>query len=75
MDIRKSKEEVFNKLTEKASLNAKQNYWWKTLKHFIKPDEADVIPSLNKNGQIYTEETDKANILNNFFTHSLNKLC
>ena len=26
------------------------------------------IPPLNKNGQIYTEEKDKANILNNFFT-------
>ena len=49
-------------------LNTQQNDWWKTLKQFIKPDQADVIPPLNKNGQIYTEEKDKANILNNFFT-------
>ena len=51
-----------------ASPNTKQNNWWKTLKHFIKPEQADVIPPLNKNGQIYTEEKDKANILNTFFT-------
>ena len=57
------------KLTENlASPNTKQNGWWKTLKHFIKPDQTDVIPPLNKNGQIYTEEKEKANILNNFFT-------
>ena len=63
------KKEVLNKLTENlASPNTKQNNWWKTLKHFIKPEQADVIPPLNKNGQIYTEEKDKANILNTFFT-------
>ena len=68
-EIRKSKKEVLNKLTESlASPNTKQNGWWKTLKHFIKPDQTDVIPPLNKNGQIYTEEKEKANILNNFFT-------
>ena len=32
------------------------------------PEQADVIPPLNKNGQIYTEEKDKANTLNTFFT-------
>ena len=58
-----------NKLTENlASLNTKHNNWWKTLKHFIKPEQADVIPSLNKNGHFYNEEKDKANILNTFFT-------
>ena len=60
---------MLNKLTENlASQNTKQNDWWKTLKHFIYPDQADVIPLLIKNGQIYTEENDKANILTNFNT-------
>ena len=68
-EIRKSKKEVLNKLTENlASPNTKQNGWWKTLKHFIKPDQTNVIPPLNKNGHIYTKEKEKANILNNFFT-------
>ena len=51
-----------------ASPYTKQNNWWKTFKHFIKPEQADGIPPLNKNGHINTEEKDKANILNTFFT-------
>ena len=39
-----------------------------TLLHFIKPDQADVIPPFNNNEHIHTEETDKTNILNNFYT-------
>ena len=68
-EIRKSKKEVLNKLTENlSSPNTRQNDCWTTLKHFIQPDQSDVIPPLNKNGQIYTEEKEKTNILNNFFT-------
>ena len=37
------------------------------IKHFIKPDQANVIPPLNKKKQIYTEEKDIANILSTFF--------
>ena len=60
-EIRKSKKEVLNKLTVNlSSPNTKQNGWWKTLKHFIKPGQTDVIPPLNKNGQIYTEEKEKS---------------
>ena len=65
--FRKSKKEVLNKL---ASPNTKQNGWWKTLRHFIKPDQTDVIPPLNKNGQIYTEEKEIYRT-----TSSQNKLC
>ena len=54
-EIRKSKNEVLNKLTENlGSPDTEQNGWWKTLKHFIKPDQSDVIPPSNMNGQIYT---------------------
>ena len=45
-----------------------QKRGWKTLKHFIKPGQTVAITPLNKNGQIYTEEKGKANILNNVFT-------
>ena len=45
-EIRKSKKIYLLKL---ASPNTKQNNWWKTINHFIKPDQADVIPPLNKN--------------------------
>ena len=51
-----------------ASRNTKQNNWWKTLKHFIKPEQTDVIRPMNKNGQFYTKEKDKANTMNTFFT-------
>ena len=43
--------------------------WWKTLKTFIKPtDKTNAIPPLNYNGSIFTDEIDKANILNTYFT-------
>ena len=71
-EIRKSKKEVLSKLTVNlASPNTKQNNWKKILKHFIKPEQADVIPPLNENGQVYTKEKDKANILNTFFTEQI----
>ena len=36
-------------------------------KHYIKPDQTVDISPLNMNRQFYTEEKDKANILNNVF--------
>ena len=67
-EIRKSKKDVINKLTEKLkNQNTRPKDWWKTLKHFIKPDQTHTIPPLHKDGQTYSDEFDKANILNNFF--------
>ena len=40
--------------------------WWTTLKSFISPNSTTSVPPLSLNGIIYTE-TDKANILNDFF--------
>ena len=37
-------------------------------KTLYQTSQVNVIPSLNKNVEIYTEEKYKANILNNFFT-------
>ena len=68
-EIRKSKKVVIDKLTEKLeNPNTGPKGWWKTLKQFIKPDQTNFIPPLNKDGLIYSDEIDKANILNNYFT-------
>ncbi|MCG8049353.1 MAG: reverse transcriptase domain-containing protein [Candidatus Thiodiazotropha endolucinida] len=66
--IRDSKKEFYDKIASKllsASLNSKD--WWKTLKSFISPSFRTAIPPLEFNNKIYSEELDKANILNNFF--------
>ena len=41
------------------------NDWWKTLKTFIKPSQFSSIPPIKVNGTI---NSDKANILNDYFT-------
>ena len=57
------------KLTEKLeNSNTGLKDWWKTLKHFIKPNKTNAIPPLNNDRVIYSDDTDKANILNNYFT-------
>ena len=47
-----------------GSLSSKQ--WWTVLKTFISQNNS-CIPSLENDGVVYSEETDKANLLNNFF--------
>lgn len=67
-EIRNSKKAEIDKLSDKLkSNNLGQNDWWKTLKYFIKPEQSSAIPPLNKNGSIFSDDTDKANLLNNFF--------
>ena len=44
------------------------HYYKKTLKTFIKPNQTSSIPPLNVNGDIYSDNTDKATILNDYFT-------
>ena len=53
-----------NKLKSDA-LTAKD--WWPTLKKIIAPNSKSSVPPLELNNNIYTDENDKANILNNFF--------
>ena len=43
-------------------------HWWRTLKTFIKPEQSLTVPPLCKDDIIYTNDKDKANILNQFFT-------
>ena len=66
--IRESKESHYDKIADKLksnTLSAKD--WWKTLKTFILPSVKASIPPLEVNNEIIIDESDKANILNNFF--------
>ncbi|MES9991692.1 MAG: reverse transcriptase domain-containing protein, partial [Candidatus Thiodiazotropha sp.] len=66
--LRDSKTSFKAKLADKLkseSLTAKD--WWSTLKHFIAPNSKSTIPPLEVDNHVYTDELDKANILNNFF--------
>ena len=67
-EIRKSKKLEVDKLAAKLTNNdIGPKDWWKTLKHFIKPDYSTSIPPLHDGNTIYTDETDKASLLNDFF--------
>ena len=66
--IRKSKQLYLDQLSNKLkseSLSSKD--WWSPLKSFISPVEKSSVPTLEKDGCVYSDYTDKANILNNFF--------
>lgn len=66
--IRESKQSFYDKLKDKLAsdkLSAKD--WWATLKFFISPNSKSTVPSLEYNDEIYTDELDKANLLNGYF--------
>ena len=66
--IREAKQSFHDKLANKLSsgtLTSKD--WWSTLKYFIRPESKSTIPPIEHNDNIYTDEHDKANILNNYF--------
>ena len=65
--IRESKKSYNKSRSDKSksgSLSSKQ--WWTVLKTFISQNNS-CIPPLENDGVVYSEETDKANLLNNFF--------
>ena len=45
-----------------------QKDWWRTLKYFITPEQPSTFPPVCKDDMVYTNENEKANILNQFFT-------
>ena len=66
--IRQSKQQYVDHLLNKLkseSLSSKD--WWSTLKVFITTSQNSSVPTLEKHGNIYSDETDKANALNYFF--------
>ena len=67
-EIRKLKQQETDKLAAKLCNNdIGPRDWWKTLKQFIKPSQSSSVPPLYKDDIIYTEEDDKATLMNNFF--------
>ena len=66
--IRDSKKAYYEKLVEKLKSNSLSTKdWWSTLTTFITPNSNSSIPPLEYDNTIYADETDKANILNNYF--------
>ena len=66
--IRQSKKSLLDNLANKLKNNTLTSRdWWTTLKSFISPDNKSSIPPLDQDGTIYSEDFDKANVLNDFF--------
>ena len=66
-EVRKSKQLQTDKLAEKLKNNdVGQRDWWRVLKHFIKPKHASTLPPLVKDDIVHSDETEKANIMNDF---------
>ena len=66
--IRESKKALNESLSDKLksdSLSPKQ--WWPYLKSFIALSSQASSPSLEKDGLVFVEEGEKANVLNDFF--------
>ena len=60
----KSNENIANKL-KSGTLSAKD--WWSTLKSVISPNRSNSFPPLDNDGQIITDDVNKANALNDYF--------
>ena len=68
-EIRKSKQAVNDKLAEKLNSNTLgPKEWWKTLKQIIKPSESSNIPLLCNQGELFSDNKDKAEVFNDFFS-------
>ena len=66
--IRDSKQNMYTKISKKLKSDSLSSEdWWKTLKAFISPLTRSELPPLGLNGTIYTDDADKANILNKYF--------
>ena len=66
--IRHCKQQHTDKITQNLkSENLSSKNWWSTLKAFIFPQTHSDIPPLGSNDNVYTNEMDKANLLNDHF--------
>ena len=68
-EIRKSKKSVTDKISNKLlDTNLQPKDYWRTLKQFIKPQQRSSIPPLNADDVILDDDSDKANLFNDYFT-------
>ena len=66
--IRESKKTLNETIENKLNSNTLTSRdWWSTLNSVISPTNSSSIPPLGNNGQTYTDNLDKANLLNNYF--------
>ena len=66
--IRESKKALNATLAEKLkSDNLSSKQWWAILKSIISPNTKSSTPPLEKDGVVYADDTEKANVLNDFF--------
>ena len=66
--IRQAKDSFHDKLSSKLkSHKLCSKDWWSTLKYFINSNSSSTIPPLELNNSVFTEEIDKASVLNMFF--------
>ena len=66
--IRQGKQELTDKIANKLKSDTlSSRNWWSILKSFISPSSKTLIPPIDHNGRVYTEEQEKANLLNEFF--------
>ena len=56
---------ILQKKNNSGTLSA--NDWWSTLKSVISPNRSNSFPPLDNDGQIITDDVDKANALNDYF--------
>ena len=57
-----------NRFAEKLnSGNLSSKQWWSVLESFISSKSNSTVPPLQKDGLIYADDLEKANILNDFF--------
>ena len=67
--LRSSKREYFDKMANKLNnnYNITSRDWWKILKSFIVTSKNSSIPPMKNNNEVYTDDEDKANLLNDYF--------
>lgn len=66
--LRSSKREYFEKMANKLNTNVTSSRdWWKILKTFITTTKSSNIPPMKSNNEFFTEDKDKAKLLNNYF--------